>query len=211
MIRSIHTAPQMDSASPNALNVYPAFDYTPLEADISHQVKTIVQRIRHRVKQTLEDLIAVGNDLIAAKRVLPHGRFIPWLRAEFGWAERTARNCMNVAQRFGAKTAIIADLRIDPTAAYLLAAPSSPEEASTAALERAAHGERITPSVAKEILDTLRRKPARQTARNSRILEGKLFGQLLESLECLRQHWHPCQYSLFARQLREFADSLEEE
>jgi hypothetical protein len=40
-----------------------------------------------------------------------------------------AQNFMAVAGAFGPKTDIIADLAIQPTAAYLLAAPSVPDEA----------------------------------------------------------------------------------
>jgi hypothetical protein len=75
-------------------------------------------------RRTLRNLIAVGNDLLAVKEVLPHGHFGPWLRAEFGWTERAAQHFMTVAQRFGPKSEIISDLRIDPTAAY----PYAPEE-----------------------------------------------------------------------------------
>ena len=50
------------------------------------------------------------------KNALPHGRFGPWLKAEFGWTERTAQNFMNVAGQFGSKTEMISDLLILPTA-----------------------------------------------------------------------------------------------
>ena len=52
-------------------------------------------RIRERVKKTVEDIIDVGNDLLAVKEALPHGQFGPWLKAEFGWSERSAQNFMS--------------------------------------------------------------------------------------------------------------------
>jgi hypothetical protein len=52
--------------------------------------------------------------------------FMPWIEAEFEMAERTARNFMNVAERYASKSATVADLA--PTALYELAAPSTPEE-----------------------------------------------------------------------------------
>jgi hypothetical protein len=79
----------------------------------------------------LEDVIAVGDELLAAKARLPYGRFGPWLQAEFGWTERTARHFMAVAERFGPKAEIISELAIAPTAAYLLAAPSTPDNERT--------------------------------------------------------------------------------
>jgi hypothetical protein len=154
-------------------------------------------------------LIVVGKELLAVKAALPHGRFGCWLRAELGWTDRTARNFMAVAERFGDKTEMLSDLGIDTTAAYLLAAVSTPEEASQKALARAAKGERITAAVARQILEQLRKKTrGHERTRPSEWPARKLLGELLESLEQLRKQWHPQQYSLLASQLREFANSL---
>jgi hypothetical protein len=186
------------------------FDYTLLTLDIAQQVQTSAQRIRRLVEQTLADMIAVGNELLAMKETLPHGRFGPWLHAEFGWAERTARYFMTVAVRFGSKPATLADLPIEPTAAYLLAAPSAPEEASEEAVRRAENGEVITADIAREILGILKNKPAQgEKERSSALSARKLLGELLESLETFRRRWQPEQLSLLVRELRVFADSLE--
>lgn len=205
------TLPTEKTAAQGEIVLRKNFDYTSLDTAIVQQVQTEAQRIRQLVQRTLEDLIAVGNSLLAVKHTLPHGSFGPWLRAEFGWTERTARNFMTVAQRFGPKTEIISDLQIEPTAAYLLAAPSVPEEASMAALRRAEDGERITISVAKEILGSFRRKPRRRE-RTTPVEwpTEKLLGQVLELLESLRQRWGSRRMAALARQLRDFADSLEE-
>jgi hypothetical protein len=212
MNQPFRSAPAVENASRGVLLVLEKFDYAPLDANVVRRVQSAAQRIRQMMKRTLEDLIAIGTDLLAVKEVLPHGKFSPWLGAEFGWTERTARNFMTVAQRFGPKTEMISDLRIDPTAAYLLAAPSAPEEASAAALQRAEGGERITVSVAKDILGSLRKKPVRSGRTSSRRLPAtKLLGELLASLESFRRRWDCRQVSLLARQLREFADSLEQE
>jgi hypothetical protein len=40
---------------------------------------------------------------------------------------------------------------------------------------------------------------------------GKLRGELLEALESFRQRWEPRQFAVLARQLRDFADSLQEQ
>ena len=82
------------------------------------KVRSAADRIRERVKKTVEDIIEVGNDLLAVKEALPHGQFLPWLRAEFGWSERSAQNFMSVAEQF--KSAKIADLPIQPSAAFRL-------------------------------------------------------------------------------------------
>jgi hypothetical protein len=125
------------------------FNYDLLEAKVADLVRSRPDRIRERVKKTVEDIIEVGNDLLAVKEALEHGQFGPWLKGEFGWSERTARNLMAVAEQFG-KSAIIADLPIQPTAAYLLAAPAVPDEAREDAIEKAKAGEQITVSAAKE-------------------------------------------------------------
>jgi hypothetical protein len=159
------------------------------------------------VTRTLASLIEIGNELLAVKKTLPHGRFGPWLRAEFGWTERTARNLMAVAGCFGGKTEMISEMQIEPTAAYLLAAPSAPNEARAAALERAAGGERITPAVAREIL----RKVHPESGRRGRSHPGgRLLGELLKVLEEFRRRCCPGEVATLARQLRDFADSLEE-
>src|SRR5437016_6318992 len=96
------------------------FNYELLERKVAENIRSSADRIREKVKNTLKDIIAIGNDLVAIKAVLPHGQFGPWLRGEFGWSERMAQNFISVAERFGLKTEIIADLTIQPTAAYLL-------------------------------------------------------------------------------------------
>ncbi len=211
MSQPFHSAPPaQETASQGELLIRKPFDYAALDVELAQQVQTTAQRIRERVKHTIEVLIAVGKDLMAVKQALPHGSFGPWLRTEFGWAERTARNFMIVAQRFGPKSAIIADLPIDPTAAYLLAAPSTPEAAIATALRRAQNGERITASRVKEILGAFRSKSERRKpASSSEWPTGKLWGPLLEALESFRRRRDLRQIAVLARQLRDFADSLE--
>src|SRR5437660_591638 len=92
------------------------FDYSPLPTAVANHVRSAAERIRRTVKHTVENVIAVGNDLPGVKRALSHGRFGAWLRAGFGWTNRTARNFVAVAEYFGPKTEMISELRIDPTA-----------------------------------------------------------------------------------------------
>src|SRR5262249_46353416 len=117
MSQPLRCAPAANNEAQHELVILKAFDYTPLDADITQQVQTAAQRIRETLKRTLKHLLAVGKDLLAVKEALPHGHFGPWLRSEFGWTERTARNFMAVAERFGPKTEMISDLCIEPTAA----------------------------------------------------------------------------------------------
>ncbi len=189
------------------LVVVSGFDYA-LVGDAADKVRSSAEKIRRMVQKTIEDIIEVGSELLAVKEALPHGRFGPWLRAEFGWTDRTAQNFMAVAQAFGPKTEMISDLTIQPTAAYLLAAPSAPGEALQQAIERAEAGEEITSAVAKKILAEARKKGRRK---ERRVPADKLGVRLVKALERWRERWGQKEVAELARHLREFADQLEEE
>lgn len=181
------------------------FNYDLLETKLADKLRNAADRIRERVKKTVEDIIEVGNDLLAVKEALPHGQFLPWIKAEFGWSERTAQNFMSVAEQF--KSAKIADLPIQPSAAYLLAAPSVPDEARQKAVEKAEAGEEITFAAAKEIVAEARKK--KRPRRQKTIPADKLSGRLVAVLERYRDRWDAKELAELARQLREFADSLD--
>jgi hypothetical protein len=183
------------------------FDYGAMAVSVAEQVRSTAERIRAKVKKSLEDLIGIGADLRAVKEALGHGQFGRWLRSEFGWTERMARNFMAVAERFG-KTEMISDLHIQPTAAYLLAAPSAPDEARQAAIERAAAGEKITTDLAKELL-TRARKRLRRRAKP--LAADRLAGRLATAVERHREHWNPVECAELARGLRKLADLLDRE
>lgn len=180
------------------------FDYSPLDTKVADKARSAAERIRGRLKRTLEDLIEVGNDLLAVKEALDHGQFGAWLRAEFGWSERMAQNFMSVAERF--KSANFAELPIQPSAAYLLAAPAVPDEARQIAVEKAEAGEEITFTTAKEIVKEAKRKKPR---RQKEVPTDKLGLRLAKVLEKYRERWSPDALSDLARQLREFADALD--
>lgn len=176
-----------------------------LETKVADKVRTAANRIRERMKKTVEDITEVGNDLLAVKEALPQGQFLPWLRAEFGWSERSAQNFMSVAEQF--KSAKIADLPIQPSAAYFLAAPSVPDEARQKAVEKAEAGEEITFATAREIVAEVRKK--KRPRRRKSMLSDKLAGRLVNVLERYRDRWDLKELAELARQLREFADSLD--
>jgi hypothetical protein len=116
-----------------------------------------------------------------------------------------ARNFMSVAERFG-KSSNFADLPIQPSAAYQLAAPSVPDEARQAAAERAEAGEQMTMKVVKEIVARARKKGRR---RGKPLPAEKLGLGLVKVLERYRERWNPRELAELARRLREFADDLD--
>jgi hypothetical protein len=79
--------------------------------------------VRHAPK--LADLV------LADDMKLPHGRWLPWLKDEFGWQDQTARNFMQVFE-LAAESRNFRDLSIPVSGLYLLAAPSTPEAAREA-------------------------------------------------------------------------------
>jgi len=101
------------------------FDYSFLDSETRAFIQEKVQAIHMRLKRTAEDVIAIGQDLLEVKARLRHGQFGQWIQAEFSMSERHAQNFMNVALRFGSKSAIIALLPI--TVIYELASPSTPD------------------------------------------------------------------------------------
>ena len=99
------------------------FDYSCLDRETCTQIQVYAVEIRSLMKRASQDVVVVGQKLIMVKEQLPHGQFGPWLRAEFAWSERTARQFMSVAEAF--KTVNFADLVVAPSALYVLAAPST--------------------------------------------------------------------------------------
>jgi hypothetical protein len=200
------------SAQPNLAIVSESnvegFDYGALEPALASKARAVAARIHARMKRTVQDVVEFGQDLEMMRNELPRGRFVPWLRAEFGQSRRWAEHQIHVAAWLTAKCEIIShlQLRIDPTAAYLLAAPSTPEEAREEALNRAMNGERITVPIARAILDEIL---------NAEEDEGtlpayRLRPRLGEILARYRQRWEERSLKELIEQLREFAEFVEQ-
>jgi len=110
-----------------------------------------------------------------------------------------------VAEQFG-KSAIIADLPIQPSAAYMLAAPSVPDEARQKVIELAEAGEKISVAVAQKIVAEAKKKG---TKKAKRLPVDKLALRLTTMLERYKVRWDQKEWGQLANQLREFADALE--
>lgn len=87
------------------------FDYNALDIETRIFVQEKAAAIQARLKRTVNDVIAIGQDLIEVKDRLPHGQFLPWLHAEFELSERTAQNFMYAARQ-NLKSADSADLSV---------------------------------------------------------------------------------------------------
>jgi hypothetical protein len=97
-----------------------------LSAAEQTELASITIRVRETLQRTAAEILAVGADLIRAKALLGHGRFGPWLDAEFSLSRRSAEQFMAAARRFEGKTEAVSHL---PAGAVLeLSAPSVPDE-----------------------------------------------------------------------------------
>jgi hypothetical protein len=74
-------------------------------------------------------IIEIGRELTAAKALVGHGNWEAWLRAEFGWEERTAQRHISVYETFGKSDRLTdtASVMITSEALYALAAPTVPQ------------------------------------------------------------------------------------
>lgn len=133
------------------------FDYGALPVELAVKSRAAAERIKLRLKRTVEDIIEIGRELTAIKAELPHGQFLPWIAAEFEMDQKTAFNFMSVYERFGSgKLGIIPNFK--PTILYALSAPSTPESVIDKAIEQAEAGDKVT------VADVKQWKEAAQSA-----------------------------------------------
>jgi hypothetical protein len=130
------------------------FDYDSLgnEADI---VRGAADRIRARMKKSVEHIVEIGVELRFAKKRIGKGNFSDWLKAEFDWSEPTARRFMAVADRFEGSNQIDC---LGASVLYMLASDSVPAEAVAEAIELS-KAEPVTVAKAKEIIERHRPEP----------------------------------------------------
>jgi hypothetical protein len=125
----------------------------PVQLSFDVSLPERAQRIRDLVGTARLCILEIGRELIAAKAMLAHGEWLPWLKDEFGWPARTGQAYMAVAEAFkSASLAHFDGLTIDATALYALSAPDVPQEARDAAIEQAEDGERITKADAEALI-----------------------------------------------------------
>ena len=72
-------------------------------------VKQATQKISESEQTVLKCAICAGTHLLAAKKLLPHGRWQNWVKAHFGASARTARSYMQIAKHYGSPDEAAAD------------------------------------------------------------------------------------------------------
>jgi hypothetical protein len=111
--------------------------------------------IRRLGKRVVADIIEIGRRLTKCKRICGHGNFLPWLDREFGWSEDTAERFIQVAA-LSNQIPQVAEFILPISGLYLLAAPSTPDEARTEIVERAEAGEPVSVAKIKRVIDTVK-------------------------------------------------------
>ena len=130
------------------------FDYGQLPVEQREVVRRAARMIKPLLRRTAEDIFVIGGELRAVKAMLPHGRYTEWLEVEVGLSDRMAQHFVNVRERLGAKSEKFSVL--PPSTLYMLAAPSTPDEAITSVEERLDAGERLTVAAVKHEISDLR-------------------------------------------------------
>ena len=106
------------------------------------------------MKRTAENIVSVGRHLSDAKKRLARGCWLPWLKKEFSWTDRTAENYIRVFEWYRrAEAKINAELlqSFDLTAIYELSGRLTPAAVTDKAIEKAKAGVHVTKAVVKDL------------------------------------------------------------
>jgi hypothetical protein len=122
--------------------------------------------IRALGKRVIADVTEIGRRLTEAKRIAGHGNWLPWLEREFRWTDRTALNFMRVHE-LAMKSETVSDLDIPVRGLYLLAAPSTPDEARAEVIARAESGEALSVADVARTVDEARNKQRKTTGKGA--------------------------------------------
>ena len=68
------------------------------EADLGARIRAAHEAAQAGARRALEDAVRCGELLLEAKRVVGHGRWLPWLAENTGIGPRQAQNYMRVAR-----------------------------------------------------------------------------------------------------------------
>ena len=131
-----------------------SFEYEHLDQRTQTIVWQRTSEIQELMRLTAENIISIGQKLTEVKEKLGHGSFQNWLRSEFEWSEQTARQFMQVyrwSKTIKNKNFVFSQLAT--SALYLLAAPSTPQEARDEVLSSIGGGEKISYSCVRTIVN----------------------------------------------------------
>ena len=127
-----------------ASSISALFDYDSLDVSQRSIIQQRTGEIRERLRRSAQDVWEIGEKLSDVRSRLQYGQFLTWLKAEFGWSQRTAYNFIKVYETFGDRFANLAKVDIATSLLYQLASPSVPEALRNEDLDAAEQGKKIT-------------------------------------------------------------------
>lgn len=86
------------------------YDYSQLDIETALSLQAKASRTRSLLKRTSEDILEIGKLLLEAKAQLPHGQYLPWIKAELGISQSTAWRFTQAALGKPAKVFKVNDL-----------------------------------------------------------------------------------------------------
>jgi len=156
-------------------------------------LKARADKIRKLQADVQRGIIEIGRELIEAKKEIEHGQWGTWLANEFEWTDRTARNFMAVAERFGNRKTF-SDLK-PSTLQAMLSLPTGEEDAFIE--EQATAGNPVESQSAREVIANVKawnqrnEQPTEIEAENIIITdsatENATRKQEFSSKDCLRR------------------------
>jgi hypothetical protein len=113
-------------------------------------VDIITSELHVALTRDTTNIVTVGGLLAEAKEKITHGKWLPWLKNEFSMSERSAQKYVKAAD-YAAKYALGADLKLSPSALFLISRYDQREIAD--AVINAAREQHLGCDQAKEIID----------------------------------------------------------
>lgn len=108
-----------------------AFDISKFAAGVPSMgprtIETVTEEAKEAVAQIATGFMDLGDRLIEAKEMLPHGEWLPWLEREMHFSERTAQKYMAIAREYKGNPQLASDLGSEKAFA-LLALPREERE-----------------------------------------------------------------------------------
>lgn len=134
------------------------FNYDQIaDVVLAQKLQNRADEIHAHLSRSVESIVAVGRQLVAARDELPYGTFLEWVDAEFGMKRSTAYNFISVAERFGEDFQQLE--KFPARVIYQLAAPGTPDEAVDEVRVRLETGEDLAAADVREIIDEHKGKP----------------------------------------------------
>jgi|GEM_PF-2958963 len=136
----------------------PKFDYGQLPATAREALREHARGIRERLVFTALAMIDIGEHLVAARPLLPHGAWLPWLVAETGMSESWSRDCIRVFERFHERRQVVEEKIFALPATAFVRLAAAPAEATEDVFGRVQEGERLRVTDVEQVIREYRQR-----------------------------------------------------